>query len=106
MKRFLKSILTLAEDSVVTGFTEALDSLRTENAELRERLVKLEKNIELHTESQIALAKCTQQIALSLSDVAKELGNVMVYIYETAPERSEVLFDDNYYESFDKKMFN
>jgi hypothetical protein len=106
MKHFLKSILTLVEESTIPKFVESLDSLRKENTELRARLDKLEKSLEVQAEAQVGLAKCTQQIALSLADVAKELGNVMLYIHEIAPDDAEILFDGTSAGPIDRKMFN
>lgn len=88
-------------------FLKSILSLRTENKELRRRIEKLESNIETLKTSQTDLAKCTQQVALSLSDVARELTNVMVYVHEISPNDVNVLFGEDYISpKTSRKLFN
>lgn len=106
MTRFLKSVLfpnerTVQEEQVKQK--ESSEEMRT----LKERVEFLEKELSAIKSNQSDLAKCTQQIAVSLVDMAKETASMMTYIYEsegilqgTAPNEAEML------KSLDKKMFN
>lgn len=88
-------------------FLRSILSLRTENEELKRRIEKLESNMEILKTSQVDLAKCTQQVALSLSDVARELANVMVYVHEISPDDTSVLFGEDYTPlKTSRKLFN
>lgn len=88
-------------------FLKSILSLMSENEELKRRVERLETNMEVLKTSQVDLAKCTQQVALSLSDVARELANVMVYVNEISPDDASVIFGEDYTPpSTNKKLFN
>ena len=68
---------------------------------------RLEANLEVLKNSHVDLAKCTQQVALSLSDVARELANVMIYVHEVSPDDASILFGEDYVpDKPNRKLFN
>lgn len=87
-------------------FLKSILFLRTENQELRHKLKQLETEIQLLKTAQTDLAKCTQQMALSLSDVAKELSSIIVYVYELESLSNNFSINEELNSTQDRKMFN
>jgi hypothetical protein len=102
MKRFLKSILSQIDET-----SEHSSDHDSYVKSLEKRVQSLEKDLEVMKATQLELAKCTQQMALSLADIAKEMGSLMMYVYEIEGLSSEKIvenFDLNL--NVDRKMFN
>lgn len=103
MKFFLKSILSQITDTAAEESNQASEAITN----LNKRIELLEAEIASMKKSQVDLAKCTQQIAISISDVAKELGGVMLYVYELEGlSDSRASIDELPSAQIDRKFFN
>ena len=106
MTRFLKSVLFPNEGNVSEEHEKQKES-NEELRALRARVESLEKELLAIKSNQSDLAKCTQQIAVSLVDMAKETASMMTYIYESEGILQGATSNEiELSKLLDKKMFN
>lgn len=91
MMHFLKSILSLID----------------ENKKLHKRIDLLEKELEINKNVQAEFVDYSKQVALAVSEIALELGNVLAYIREIGPDDTDVLTNNFIPKNIkNKNMFN